>query len=358
MTRAGDSSRCPLSFREVADADFARLAPHIPTEAMAGKTILLTGSTGFFGSWLLSLVDWQWRTQGTGARLLAVSRDPSAFLAKQPRFDGASWLTWVPGDVRDFPFPTEPIDYVLHAATDTSAAAGRDPRRLLETIVDGTRRVLNCAAQRQAGRILLVSSGAVYGPQPADVTHVDEGARTAPSPLDLGSAYAEGKRMMELMGAIHAHETGAAVTTARCFAFVGAGLPLDAHFAIGNFIRDALWGDRIAVKGGGHAVRSYLYAADLAVWLFRLLLSGETGTAYNVGSDASVTIAELARAVAATLAPDLPVSIEGQDNPNAGRNRYVPSVARAKDLGLDVWTPLEEAIAFTASTATRGVDRP
>jgi len=354
MTRAGASPRRPVSFRDVADADFARLIQHIPTGAMAGTTILLTGATGFFGAWLLSLVDWQWRTQGSGARLLAVSRDPPAFLAKQPRFRDASWLTWVPGDVRDFPFPAEPLDYVLHAATDTSAAAGRDPRRLLETIVEGTRRVLDCAAECRAGRILLVSSGAVYGPQPTDVTHVDEMARTAPSPLDLGSAYSEGKRTMELMGAIHAHETGAAVMTARCFAFVGAGLPLDAHFAVGNFIRDALWGDRIAVKGGGHAIRSYLYAADLAIWLFRLLVSGETGNAYNVGSDASVTIAELARAVAGVLAPSLPVSIEGQDNPNAGRNQYVPSVAKAKALGLDVWTPLDEAVRLTASGASRG----
>lgn len=337
------------SLKAIADDDFARLARHVPVAELQCRTILLTGATGFFGAWLLALFGWLNSTKQANVTVLAVSRNPARFLERYPDFENASWLNWIQADVRDFPFPAGSIDYVLHAATDTSAEAGRNPSLLLDTIVEGTRHVLACARECNVKRTLLVSSGAIYGGQSPDVTHLTEDTRTAPSPLDIGQAYGTGKRTMELLGAIHAGATGTDVVVARCFAFVGAGLPLNGHFAIGNFIRDALSGEQIAISGGGTAERSYLYAADLAIWLVRLLVSGKSGNAYNVGSDLALSIADLARAVASVLAPGKPVVIKGWDDPTRGRNRYIPSIEKARsDCGLDVWTKLEQAVALTA----------
>ena len=338
------------SFQAIADSDFDRLADHILSGGLAGKTILLTGATGFFGVWLLSLCGWLNNTRHIGLSVVAVSRDPGTFLTRHPRFAAAPWLTWIAGDVRDFAVPSVPVDFVLHAATDTSAEAGRNPQMLLDTIVDGSRHVLDCARQCQAGRVLLVSSGAVYGTQAPGVTHMNEDTRTAPSPLHAGNAYGVGKRVMEMLGAIHAQETQAQVVIARCFAFAGAGLPLNGHFALGNFIRDALGAERIVIRSGGTAERSYLYGADLAIWLIRLLVSGNNGEAYNVGSDQALSIADLARTVATVLAGGKPVVIEGQDDLRNGPHRYVPSIDKARaGCGLDVWTPLGQAIALTAA---------
>ncbi len=217
-------------------------------------------------------------------------------------------------------------------------------------MVTGTRHMLDCAGACQARQILLVSSGAVYGTQSPNTRHIEETTAQACDPLLTTSTYGEAKRAMELLGVIHAQKTMARVMSARCFAFVGAGLPLDQHFAIGNLIRDAIERAQLAVSGDGLARRSYLYAADLAIWLLRIVAHGENQRAYNVGSDHDLSIAELAECVAHTLAPDKPVVIENRLGPSPVGSRYVPSIARARqELGLDVWTTLPEAIRATAA---------
>lgn len=349
MTSPNEMQASQRPFFEIASSDFARLTAHIDCHDIDGKTILVSGATGFFGAWILALFEWLRKTRNMQFRVLAISRDPQSFKRKHPWVADAEWLQWIVGDIQDFVFPEQSVDYVIHAATDTSAAAGRSPALLLNSIVRGTERILACAKACGAKRVLLVSSGGAYGGQSVDTPRLLESSRNAPSTMEIGSAYGEGKRVMELLGAIHAHENACEVVIARCFAFVGAGLPLDGHFAIGNFIRDALTQDQIVIRGDGKGVRSYLYAADLAVWLNHLLLNGRNRGIYNVGSDHEVTIAELAHQVIATLAPAKTVVVEGASNSPGAGNRYIPSIDEARsELGLDVWTALPQAILNTA----------
>jgi dTDP-glucose 4,6-dehydratase len=143
-------------------------------------------------------------------------------------------------------------------------------------------------------------------------------------------------------------EHGLETMIARCFAFVGPHLPLDAHFAIGNFIRDVMKGEPIKVKNGS-PYRSYLYAADLAIWLWTILFKGEVCHPYNVGSDQEITIADLARSVASTLGGSVLPS-DSISNFNALASRYVPSADRAvSELKLMAWTEMNESIQKTAT---------
>jgi dTDP-glucose 4,6-dehydratase len=240
--------------------------------------------------------------------------------------------------------------------TDQVAAAAR-PSLEFDTAVEGTRRVLAFAAERGVSGMLYTSSGAIYGRQPTGLMHIPEDATIAPSPNDAGAAYAHGKRAAEFLCAAAHAETSVDVKIARLFAFVGPHLPMDAGYAVGNFIRDAVAGGPIRIAGDGTPMRSYLYAADLAWWLWTILLAGVPARAYNVGSDADLSIRELADTVARTLGGAAEVEVAKQPVPGAPPQRYVPDATRAREeLGLAPLVTLEDGIARTAEwyRATKG----
>mgnify|MGYP001765965463 FL=1 len=327
-------------------------------ETLRGARIFITGGTGFFGRWLLSLLASAGAEFDIAACLL--TRNPEAFARACPELAASANITLKRGDVRYFEFPKGRFTHVVHAATDTSAAADADAANLIDTIVGGTRRVLEFAAAAHVERLLYVSSGAVYGPQPTDMEQIGEDYSGAGNPLDPRAAYGQAKRLAEQMCVCAAQAARFAPVIARAFAFVGPGLPRDGHFAIGNFVRDALAGRDVVVNGDGAPLRSYLYASDLAAWLVTLLAQGVAGAAYNVGSDVAISIGELAQRVAALAPAPTRVVIKGAASADGPRARYIPAIARARTLGLDVFTPLDEAIkrTFAAAQAARPAVAP
>ena len=283
--------------------------------------------------------------------VVVLSRAPRRFLDKHPEFDHLPWLRFHQSDVLlPETLPShERFTHILHAAADSTDAAALTPLQRNDQIVAGTRNMLELAVATGASRFLLTSSGGVYGPQPAELAALPECHHTIPDPLNPGNVYSMAKRQAEHLCALYSGQCGVDTVVARCFAFVGQDLPLDAHFAIGNFIRDALYGNEIVVGGDGTPVRSYLHQEDLAHWLFYLLMHGKAGEAYNVGSPETITIAALAQLVRDIIAPQKQVRIMAQavaDNP--GRNRYVPDVTKALNLGLRPTLQLRDAIVRTA----------
>ncbi len=325
-------------------------------EELRGRRILITGGTGFFGCWLLESLLHANRTLGLNARAVVLTRNAEAFRAKAPWLACDPAVELLSGDIRSFAFPQGPFSHVVHAATESSTTLNQDdPALMVETVVGGTRRALEFAVRCGARKFLLTSSGAVYGRQPPGLTHLPEEHPGAPDPLDPQSAYAEGKRMAELLCAVWGREHGLETKIARCFAFVGPYLPLDVHFAAGNFIRDGMAGGPIRVHGDGTPRRSYLYAADLAIWLWTILFRGAASRAYNTGSETGLSIAELARAVAETLDLRPDVIVAQAADPAKPVEQYVPSTRRAREeLGLNEWVDLPEAVRRTVRWHRRG----
>jgi len=324
------------------DLDHVLLHTQALWQQLAHKRLFITGGTGFFGRWILESIMAANDALGCAVSATVLSRDPGRFKREMSHLASRSEIDWICGRPTDFDFPNGGHDYILHLATATSAYLGEtDPIDMLQIKLASIRRVLDYASQTKARRLLVTSSGAVYGPQPAELSRIPESYRGSPDPLDPASAYGQGKRLVEQMCALVPEVD---FVIARCFSFVGPHLPLDARFAVGNFLRDALAGRRIILKGNGQSVRSYLHAADLTIWLLTLLINGKPGCAYNVGSDHAVTTLELARKISA-LATGLPeVLVTGASN-TGPISRYVPDITYTRtDQGLDVFLSLETSI--------------
>lgn len=278
------------------EQDLAHVLEHTRCwDLLRHKRLFLTGASGFVGTWLSESFNYANTRLALGAQLTSISR-----------------TALPPGD----------FDLGIHAA---KADAFLDD-------LNGTRRILDFAAHRGVSRLLFTSSGAVYGTLPPGTTNVSEDFPCAPE-----TTYAKAKFAGEQLCAQYCVCT----VIARLFAFVGPALPLDRNFAVGNFIRDVIAGLPIAIQGDGTSRRSYLYAADLAIWLWTLLLLGESARPYNVGSPDSISIADLAQVIAKNTRPEALINILGAE----GATTYVPSVQRAQtELNLKPIVPLAEGI--------------
>ena len=307
--------------------------------------LLLTGGTGFFGVALLRHL----KTWGRRApRVTVLSRNPERFQVLYP--DLARSVDWVCGDVlepKSLPYLNR-FSHVLHAATDSTAGPQLTPLERYTQIVEGTRNVLELACSVGASRFLLTSSGGVYGTQPSWMDKIQEDYLGMPDPLNAVHVYGVAKRTAEHLCVLYQQRSGLETVIARCFAFVGDDLPLNVHFAIGNFIRDALSGQDVVVSGNGLSIRSYMYQEDLAHWLLTLLFQGRAGHAYNVGSDEAISIGELAHLIRDLISPNLSVQVRGAMDPWNGRHVYVPCIDKARnELGLTLRHDLAQSIRKT-----------
>lgn len=297
--------------------------------------IFLTGGTGFVGK---SILDLKKRNFLSNIKLTVLSRSPDLFIASNPELASIPSIKFVTGDVRNFTFPNQKFDYIFHAA---APAMEMPPGVERDIIINGTKRILRFAEHCQAKRILFLSSGAVYGPESQKLDRIPECF-----PCNPVTEYGIAKYEAEQLCLSSSQEC----VIARGFAFTGPHLNRNIHFAIGNFIRDCLNGLPINIKGDGTPFRSYLYADDMVEWFFSLLFKGKCGTAYNVGSDEALSIAELAKKIRALLNPALPIIVNQKESPGADIHKYIPDISKARqELGLQIRYNLSEAILKSAT---------
>jgi nucleoside-diphosphate-sugar epimerase len=318
---------------------------------LQGKRVLITGGTGFIGTWLLETISWLNKNCNQPCKVYVPTRNPEAFARKVPHLALNPEIVLLPGDIADFQYPDDKCNFVIHAA------APGEPRALLhdslgvaETIVRGTRRVLELATQKNIEGFLFVSSGAVYGVQPPDLERISEDYLGAPDVTNIRSAYGEAKRYAEMLCTLYHQRHGIPIHIARPFTFVGPYQDLNAGFAITDFIRQGLQGGPLRIQGDGTTVRSYCYAADLTAMLWKILLQSPVGRVYNVGSDEPISILELAKKVISFLDNPVEITISSKQNMKSRPARYVPDINRGRsELGIDICTDIDKAIKRTLS---------
>lgn len=326
-----------------------RLRPVL--QKMKGKKIFITGGTGFFGKWLLETFAKANLELNLGIRVFILSRNVNNFFQKHPYFFINDSFSFIEGDILDFPYPEGKFDYIIHCATESDSELYKTHALLMfDTIVEGTRNILNFAVKSETKDILFISSGAVYGKQSSEISHISECSNSAPDINSVNSTYAEGKRTAEMLCALYSAQYNILVKIARCFAFVGPYLPLNKHFAIGNFIRDLIENKPIIIKGDGTTIRSYMYSVDLVIWLFTILISGKNCRPYNVGSENEISIKNLAMIISSLTEKSLDVKIMSERKGKSSVDRYVPSTERArKELSLIENFNIKESIIKTVN---------
>ena len=328
-------------------------------KSLDGARFFLTGGTGLFGLWLLESMIHAQKKLGLQLDVTVLSRDPGNFLKLYPKFQQHNFLKFHQGDVVHFDFPKGSFTHVLHGAATSAKATfqNEDPLKKYNNLAEGTRRVLEFAEQAGVQNLLFTSSGSAYGKQPADMPLMLEDYQGAPEPLDANSALGQGKRAAEYLCSVYARKKIKEIKIVRCFSFVGPHLPLGIHYAIGNFIGNGLAKKPIYIRGDGKPVRSYLYMADLVIWLMTIFTKGQTLRLYNVGSEEAHSVADIAKKVAACF--QLPVEFaEKIEAPpkTAASDRYVLSTARARTaLGLKQRIDLDESIRRTIQFYQRRV---
>ena len=314
-----------------------------------GARIFISGGTGLIGKWILELLKAANEKYELELRVVVMSRNPDLINAKAPHLSSYTPFSFKQGNVLSREIERGDYTHFIHSATDASADLNEsDPLKMFDTIVEGARWGLEFARQNSVKRTLILSSGAIYGHQPDSTDKLSENWMGGPLCSEPRSAYAEAKRAAEVLAAIYFKQYDVVTTIARIFAVLGPYLPLDTHFAAGNFIRDGINGKDIVINGDGRACRSYLYTSDLALWLLLILQRATPGKCYNVGSEHVISIAELAY-LTSRLLDGGEVKILRNNDIGWNLGRYVPDTSLIRsELGAVQTVSIEDAIMRTA----------
>jgi nucleoside-diphosphate-sugar epimerase len=316
---------------------------------LRGSTLTVTGGTGFVGSWLTEAVAYLNDVHGFGTEVVLFARGVAAFEEQRPHLASRPDVRVVAADVRHLVELPKATGWLVHAAAnpDTRFHAS-NPIETMVVIAEGTAAVLRAADRCSDLRLVLnLSSGLVLGPQPLDLEGLPEDQAPTGPVIAAHAAYAEAKRYAETLCLAVRSQARQPIANVRPFAFVGPYQAMATPWALNSFITDALNGGPIRVLGSGRTVRSYLYGADAATWLLRMLVDGEAGRTYNLGSPEAVELKDLASLVAACFERPPDVLFNTQPGAPAPESRLVPDVRVAARLGLDVRIGLRDAVART-----------
>jgi nucleoside-diphosphate-sugar epimerase len=315
---------------------------------LEGANLFITGGTGFLGRWLVeAFLDLESNFK-LGCNLTILSRNPDAFMDLLPHLKRSNNIQFIRGDIRRFTFPEKNFTHIIHGATSPDPKLNsNDPIEMYEVITNGTKFILDYASSRNTSRVLTLSTSNIYGSDQNYLTHVFEECNISPDPYNKNSAYLEGKRVAEFLCAVYAEKNSTKFPVARLFHQIGPHIPLHSGNAAGDFIKNVLQSMPILLQSDGSNFRSYMYSSDFTVWIYTLLLKGDS-KAYNVGSERGLYLADIAKKIA--IQYDLQIQSKKPIPKCLDQKGVVPSTQRAfNEFNLTTEVDFIEAVTKTVS---------
>ena len=318
--------------RSLASAGVARL------EKLRDSRVLVTGGTGFVGTWLLATIAYLNDNHSFGTQVTAFARRPSRVAEQAAFLAGRNDIKIIEADVRQYLEPEAGLSWIVHAAgVPDSRHHATNPIDTASVIAEGTARVLRTAEQAEALRGLLhFSSGLV---------HADGGQ--AGSRVGAASVYTEAKSYSEALCAAYRTQSRLPIIITRPFTFLGPFQPLDAPWAANNFMHAALNGQPLKMLGSGETERAYLYGSDMAVLALHQLVGGKRGETYDLGGTEALSLMALAQTVVAKAGRPLEIRVNTAAR-EPGAARLIPDMAKSlKAFGFKPAFSPAQAVART-----------
>lgn len=254
------------------------------------ETYFVTGATGLVGS---SIVE---HLANQGKEVIAYVRDVDK---AQRLFSSLSRVSITAGTLEGSISYSSDVDYIIHAAAPTDSGFFVErPVETIDSIVQGTKVVLEFARQKSIKSMVYLSSMEVYG-TPTNDENLTEDQQFYLDPLNIRSNYPLSKRLTENMCVAYAAEHKVPVKIARLAQVLGKKLLAADNRVIAQFIRAAKSGTDIELATDGKTKQTYISMDDAISGILTILQSGAIGYAYNVANeDTYCSIYDLAQLVA------------------------------------------------------------
>ena len=303
-------------------------------EALRGATVLITGITGMIGACLADALTLLNDRQNLDMTVYGLSRNPGRMAG---RFPGVILRA---ADLSDPSADLPEADFIVHAASNTHPAAfSADPVGTMLGNLTGTHALLERLRVRGRGRLLFVSTGEIYGENPAVTEGFSETDFGRIDPMNPRSCYPESKRASETLCACYVRQYGVDALAARLSYVYGPTINESDSRASAQFLRRAVAGEDIVLKSEGAQVRSYTYVADAISGLLTLLLRGATGEAYNVADrGGTVSIREYAEALARLAGVQVRFELPSEQE-RRGYSVFTRAVQKPDKLEALGWRP-------------------
>jgi UDP-glucuronate decarboxylase len=272
------------------------------TQQLAGRTVLISGSCGFLGSYFTATVQELNRTV-LKEPCVVIGLDNHITTRKNNLITDITDenIEFVTHDVRDPPHISVAVDYIVHMAGIASPAYYmKYPLEAIEGAVWGSKNLLDLARVKQVQGFLLFSSSEIYGDPDPNHVPMKEDYKGNVSCTGPRSCYDESKRLAETLAVVYHQKYAVPARTVRPFNVYGPGMRRDDYRVIPTFLDKAFKGEPLPVHGSGNQTRSFCYVTDAIAGFFKALLLGEGGESYNIGNDeVEVSMRELADVICA-----------------------------------------------------------
>ena len=340
----------------IIDGDISAIvASDIDWQRFSGTTVLVSGGGGFLPAYMVETLLYL-NESGTAenVRVVCLVRDLQKARERFAAYGDRHDLVLLPQDVTSALNVSEPVDYIIHAASPASPKFyGSDPVGTLKANIIGSYNLLELARANRVRGFLYFSSGEVYGEVSSSQIPTREDEYGYLDPLNVRSCYAESKRMGENMAVSWHHQYGIPTKIVRPFHTYGPGMRFDDGRVFADFVADIINTRDIVLNSDGSARRAFCYLADATAGFFKVLLDGECATAYNVGNDrGEISILELAELLVGLFPEKGLKVVKNCGGMPAGYlksplSRNCPDVSRIGKLGWQPHTDLREGFFRT-----------